>query len=136
MSEQDNYEEEFDDQPNDADIKAYVRGQPLDKEIVDLIEDIVAQSPSFRCWVLEAKIEWLEERLQELQEEDQLPRTPKELRCPKCGKHKLDVRDKPIYDLKTKTMHFVVMCNACQWEAWASKPLCLTQKEVDTLAES
>lgn len=39
----------------------------MDKEIGDLIEDIAAQSPSFRCGVLEAKVEWLEERLQELQ---------------------------------------------------------------------
>ena len=56
MREQEDYEEEFDDRPNDTDIQAYVREQPLDKEIGDLIEDMAAQSPSFRCWVLEAKV--------------------------------------------------------------------------------
>ena len=71
MREQEDYEEGFDDRPNDADIQAYVRGQLLAKEVGDLIEDMAAQSPSFRCWVLEAKVEWLEERLQELLEEDQ-----------------------------------------------------------------
>ena len=83
MRDHEDYDEEFDDRPNDADIQAYVREQPLDKEIGDLIEYMAAQSPSFRCWVLEAKVEWLEERLQELLEEDQLPRTLKEIRSPK-----------------------------------------------------
>ena len=40
VREQEDYEEKFDGRPNGADIQAYVRGQPLAKEIGDLFEDI------------------------------------------------------------------------------------------------